>query len=172
MNPEIDTTTELKSFLSFKLADKTFALEVEKVIEIIEVPKITSIPKAPAHMKGVINLRGQVLPLIDTCVKFGLPEIEPDLNTCIIVIDLLLKEKTIRFGAMVSQVLEVLEKEEGQIHASPSIEANYNLEFVKGIIKENEDFIVVLDIDKTFSVEEVKLMKNTNEKKTKASKTK
>ncbi|MBL6448593.1 purine-binding chemotaxis protein CheW [Fulvivirga sp. 29W222] len=172
MNYEIDTAKALKSFLSFKLADKTFALEVEKVIEIIEVPKITSIPKAPAHMKGVINLRGQVLPLIDTCVKFGLPAIEPDLNTCIIVIDLLLKEKTIRFGAMVSQVLEVLEKEEDHIHASPSIEANYNLEFVKGIIKENEDFIVVLDIDKTFSVEEVKLMKNANEKKTETSKTK
>ena len=160
---ETEVTKQLKSYLSFKLHDELFALEVEKVVEILEVPKITHIPKAPKHMKGVINLRGQVLPLIDTCVKFGLSPIEPDINTCIIVIDLAIADKTIRFGAMVTQVLEVLEKEDGSLQPSPSIETNYNLEFIKGILRCDEDFVIVLNIDKTFSLEEAESMENTTE---------
>ncbi|UII20820.1 chemotaxis protein CheW [Fulvivirga ligni] len=149
-----------KSYLTFKLSDKTFALEIENVIEIIEVPQITIIPKAPEHMRGVVNLRGQVLPLIDTSIKFGLPAIKTDINTCIVVMEIPSLDKTIKFGAMVNQVLDVLEKSEEDIHESPSLEANYNLEFVKGIIKSDEDFIVVLDIHKTFSTDEVRLLKN------------
>lgn len=155
---EMELTKQLKSYLTFKLHDELFALEVEKVIEILEVPKITHIPKAPEYMKGVINLRGQVLPLIDTCIKFGLAPIKPDVNTCIIVIDLEMEDKTVRFGALVNQVLEVLEIEADKLQPSPSLETNYNLEFIKGILRAEEEFIIVLNIDSTFSVEEVETL--------------
>ena len=166
MSVEIDINKKLNSYLTFTLHKEVFALEIEKVVEILEVPHITHIPKAPRYMKGVVNLRGQVIPLIDTCQKFGLPAIEIDQNTCIIIIDLEIAERNIRFGAMVDQVQEVLEKEEGSLLPSPSIEANYNLEFIKGIIRDKEDFVIVLDIDKTFSTDEVELLKNAEQKQT------
>jgi len=162
MITEIDLTKELKSYLTFILHEEVFALEIEKVVEIIEVPHITHIPKAPKHMKGVINLRGQVIPLIDTCVKFGLPPVQVGVNTCIIIIDLQLEDKRVRFGALVDQVQEVLEQEEGSLAPSPNIEANYNLNFIKGILKEKDNFVIVLDIDQTFSVEEAELLRANN----------
>ncbi len=165
MSTEVEVTKELQSFLTFNLNKEVFALEIKKVVEILEVPHITHIPKAPDYMKGVVNLRGQVIPLIDTCLKFGLPAIEVTKNTCIIIIDIEAGDKKIRFGAMVDQVQEVLEKEEGSLVPSPSIEASYNLDFIKGIIKDKDKFIIVLDIDKTFSVEEVNLLRKSEEGK-------
>lgn len=163
MIQEVEETKKLKSYLSFKLNQETFAMEVEKVIEILEVPKVTHVPKAPNYMRGVINLRGMVLPLIDTCIKFGLPPIKFETETCIIVVDINVKGEKVRIGALVDQVLEVLEQDENNLQNSPSIEARYNLNFIKGIYKVEEDFIMVLDLEKAFTIEEVSLVKDSDD---------
>lgn len=154
---ELNLLEDVDSFLSFKLKEEVFALEVEKVIEIMEVPKITFIPKAPTYMKGVINLRGKVIPVIDAGLKFGLKPIELSINSCIIIVEIENQESQIEFGILVDQVLEVFEFSKNNLQASPSVDSDYNLEYIKGITKIEEEFVMVIDIDKAFSVGEIKL---------------
>jgi purine-binding chemotaxis protein CheW len=153
----------IDSYLSFKLDDEFFAVDVKKVIEILEVPGITSIPLAPDYMAGIINLRGKVLPLIDTKVKFGLKPIEFTVDTCIIVIEIKVEGELLQIGTLVDSVLEVLDVPLSQIQPSPSIEAKYKLEFIKGMIRRDEDFIMLLNLDEVFSIQDVMYMQDANE---------
>lgn len=154
----------MNSFLSFKLDDELFAVDVKKVIEILEVPSITKIPRAPKYMAGIINLRGKVLPLVDTKVKFGLDPIEFTVNTCIIVIEIEVEGEVLQIGTLVDAVLEVMEIPEDQIQPSPSIEASYKLEFIQGMFRKDENFIMLLNLSEVFSIQDVQYMQETNEK--------
>jgi len=162
-NREQEEAKEVNSYLSFKLDDEFFAVDVKQVIEILEVPNITKVPLAPEYMSGIINLRGKVLPLIDTKVKFGLDPVIHTINTCIIVIEITVEEEVIQIGAMVDSVLEVLEIETDDIQPSPSIEAKYPLEFIKGMFRKDERFIMLVSLDAVFSLEEVHFMQDANE---------
>jgi purine-binding chemotaxis protein CheW len=92
--------TESNSYLTFKLGEEEFGVHVSQVLNILEMTRITGVPKTPDYMKGVINLRGMVLPVIDTRIKFGMPETEYTSNTCIIVMDLDLDGDTVHIGAI------------------------------------------------------------------------
>jgi purine-binding chemotaxis protein CheW len=146
---------ETKSFLSFKLGDEHFTIPVMKIMEILEVPKITKVPQAPNFLVGVINLRGAVLPVIDTRIKFGMSQIEYTINTCILVLSIEVNEESLVVGALVDFVSEVFELEESKIQASPTIATKYKANFVQGMIKENDRFIMLLNIDKVFSSNEL-----------------
>ena len=153
MNESLSTLT---SYLSFKLGDETFAANVSKVLNILEMTKITKVPKAPNYMKGVINLRGTVLPLIDTRIKFGLTETEFTANTCILVLDITIGEDNLQVGGLVDAVQEVLEIEPKQILPPPNIGTKYHSEFISGMYKAGEEqFIMILDMDKVFSFDEL-----------------
>ena len=153
----------LDSFLTFKMDDELFGVDVKKVIEILEVPSITKIPLAPEYMAGIINLRGKVLPLIDTKVKFGLSPIEFKVDTCIIVIEIEVEGEVLQIGTLVDAVLEVLEISGSDIQPSPSIEAKYKLEFIRGMIRKDEEFIMLLNLDEVFSIQDVMYMQEANE---------
>lgn len=161
---ELNLMEELDSYLSFNLKNEVFALEVGKVIEIMEVPNITFVPKAARYMKGVINLRGKVIPVIDAGLKFGLEPIDLTINSCIIIIKLETEENEIEFGIIVDQVLEVFELSKNKLQASPNVDDNYNLDYIKGITKIEEDLIMVIDIDKAFKAGEIKLKNELNKK--------
>ncbi len=152
----------IHSFLSFKLGEEFFAVDVIKVIEILEVPGITSIPLSPDYMAGVINLRGKVLPLVDTKVKFGLEPIQFTVDTCIIVIEIEVEGEVLQIGTLVDSVLEVLEIPQAEIQPSPSIEARYKLDFIRGMFKKEEDFVLLLNLDAVFSIQDVMYMQDTN----------
>jgi purine-binding chemotaxis protein CheW len=153
MNENLSTLT---SYLSFKLGEETFAANVSKVLNILEMTKITKVPKAPDYMKGVINLRGTVLPLVDTRIKFGLTPTEFTANTCILVLDIVIGEESLQVGGLVDAVQEVLEIEPHQILPPPNIGSKYHSEFILGMFKATEDqFIMILDMDKVFTVEEL-----------------
>ena len=146
----------LTSYLSFKLGEETFAANVSKVLNILEMTKITKVPKAPEYMKGVINLRGTVLPLVDTRIKFGLSATEFTVNTCILVLDIQVGDDNVQVGALVDAVQEVLEIEPQQILPPPNIGSKYHSSFISGMYKANdEQFIMILDMDKVFSTEEI-----------------
>jgi len=146
----------LTSYLSFKLGDETFAANVSKVLNILEMTKITKVPKAPEYMKGVINLRGTVLPLVDTRIKFGLTPTEFTANTCILVLDIQIENDTLQVGALVDAVQEVLEIEPYQILPPPNIGSKFHSQFIVGMYKATEEqFIMILDMDKVFSTEEL-----------------
>jgi purine-binding chemotaxis protein CheW len=153
-----ETTLGIHSYLSFRLADETFAVNVNKVLEILEVPHLTTVPKSPAYMRGVINLRGTVLPVIDTRVKFGLSATSFTVNTCVVVLDIAIDNDQMVIGALVDTVQEVLEIGSDQIKPSPSIGSKYKSEFIQGMVKIEEQFLMLLNIDRVFSTEELSLL--------------
>ncbi len=147
--------TESVQYLTFKLGDETFALDVAKVREILEESSITKVPQTPDFMRGVINLRGSVVPVIDMRLKFGMSRTERTVNTCIIVVEVQLENELIVLGALADSVQEVIEMEASQIEAAPHIGTRLNSNFIKGMGKHDHRFIMILDIDKLFSSEEL-----------------
>jgi purine-binding chemotaxis protein CheW len=155
---------KLGSYLTFTLNEESFAINVARVIEILEVPRITKIPKAPDYMKGVINLRGNVLPIIDTRIKFSMPSTENTIDTCIIVLEIDIEDEQIIIGAIVDSVKEVVEFSDMDIKPSPAIGTQYNAEFIEGIVKLNDKFSMILDIGKIFSVNDIPVLNQQENK--------
>jgi purine-binding chemotaxis protein CheW len=157
-----ETATKINSYLTFKLGDEIFGANVAKVLNILEMTKITKVPKAPLYMKGVINLRGSVLPLIDTRIKFDMGETEYTPNTCILVLDIDLNGESVHVGALVDSVQEVLEIDDNQIQPPPSIGSKYRSEFIEGMAKINDEFIMLLNMDLIFSTSELSLLRDSS----------
>ncbi len=155
---EIAETTQ---YLSFKLDDEVFALDIWKVREVLDYTEITKVPKTPEFMKGVINLRGGVVPVVDMRLKFGLPEAEKTVNTCIIIIEVTVDGETTVLGALVDSVQEVLDLEPGQIEPAPRIGTRLRTDFIRGMGKRDNRFLMILDIDKIFSADELAIVENT-----------
>ncbi len=137
-------------YLTFKLANAEYGVKILKVREIIGVMEITAVPKTPFYAKGVINLRGNVIPVVDLRLKFGLIEIEHTEQTCIIVVDV---GKEI--GIIVDTVLEVLDIESDQVEPPPSIGGVGETTFIMGMGKVGDDVKILLDIDKVLMDEDV-----------------
>lgn len=152
------------SFLSFTLGDEAFATNVAKVLNILEMIKITKVPKTPDYMLGVINLRGSVLPLIDLRIKFGLKQTAFTTKTCILVLEVEVNKDLLKVGALVDSVQEVFEVSPEKIQPPPNIGSKYKSDIIYGIVMPSEEFIMLLDMDKIFSVDElVDLKKNSDE---------
>lgn len=151
----------INSYLTFKLGEEVFAANVSKVLNILEMTKVTRVPKAPEYMKGVINLRGAVLPLIDTRSKFEMEETEYTTNTCILVLDINMSGESVHVGALVDSVQEVIEFEETSILPAPSIGTKYKSEFIQGMARIGDNFVMILNMDLVFSTEELSLLKES-----------
>lgn len=158
-----EKNSEINSYLSFRLDSEVFAANVSRVINILEMQPITKVPQSPEYMKGVINLRGRVLPVVDLRIKFGLPEAATTVDTCIIVLNIELEGEEIMVGAMVDAVKEVLELKDEDIAPSPTIGTKYNNEFIDGMYRVDENFIMILNINKVFSTEEIIDVKTKSE---------
>jgi purine-binding chemotaxis protein CheW len=154
MKTNINTTN---SYLTFRLGEELYAANVKNVTNIVELSKITKIPRTPEYMIGIINLRGSVLPVIDTRKKFNLPATEFTVNTCILVLEVEVKNKIINIGALADSVSEVIEINDNEIKDPPSIGFSLNQSFITGVYKkkDEENFILILDIDSIFSTEEI-----------------
>jgi purine-binding chemotaxis protein CheW len=151
----VTSIREAVQYLTFKLSDETFALDVSKVREILEFTKVTKVPQTPDFMRGVINLRGSVVPVIDMRLKFGMSAIEQTVNTCIIVVEVQQEEEVVILGTLADSVQEVIEMEPEQIEAAPHIGTHLKTDFIKGMGKHDGRFIMILDIDKVFSGSEI-----------------
>ncbi|MFA7405645.1 MAG: chemotaxis protein CheW [Pelobacteraceae bacterium] len=151
----VSSITETTQYLTFKLDEEVFALDVAKVREILEYTTVTKVPRTPDFMRGVINLRGSVVPVIDLRLKFGMTATEQTVNTCIIVAEVGMEGETILLGALADSVQEVDEMEPGQIEAAPHIGTRLNTDFIRGMGKQDGNFVMILDIDKVFSSDEL-----------------
>ena len=147
--------TETVQYLTFKLDDETFAVDVAKVREILDFSTVTKVPQTPDFMRGVINLRGSVVPVVDMRLKFGMSETTKTVNTCIIVMEITLDNETAVVGALADSVQEVLELEPESIEPAPRIGTKLNTDFLVGMGKQNETFIMILNIDKVFTLDEL-----------------
>lgn len=146
---------ESTQYLTFTLGEEVFAVDVARVREILELTTITQVPQVPPYMRGVINLRGSVVPVIDMRLKFGMSATEKTVNTCIIVVEVQMEGETIVLGALADSVQEVIEMEGGQIEPAPHIGTHLNTEFIRGMGKHDERFVMILDIDRVFSSDEL-----------------
>ncbi len=149
------TISDTRQYLTFKLGEEVFALEVANVREILEFIPITKVPRTPDFMTGVINLRGSVVPVTDMRLKFGMSETEKTVNTCIIVVEVNIEGEKALLGALVDSVQEVFELEAQQIEPPPRLGLGMKTEFIEDMGKRDNQFVIILDIDKVFSMEEL-----------------
>jgi purine-binding chemotaxis protein CheW len=151
------TVAETTQYLTFKLADEIFALDISKVREVLDFTAITKVPRTPEFMRGVINLRGSVVPVVDLRLKFGMSKTEQTVNTCIIITEVAVDGEPTVLGALADSVQEVMDLGPDQIEPAPKIGTKLNTQFIMGMGKHNEHFVIMLNIDKVFSVDEIAL---------------
>jgi purine-binding chemotaxis protein CheW len=141
------TTSRAGKYLTVSLANQEYGVEILKVREIIGMVPITTVPRTPEFVKGVINLRGKVIPVVDLRLKFGMESIEQTDETCIIVVDVL----GIEMGVIVDRVSEVLNIAEENIEDTPSFGTNVNTDFILGMGKKDSQVAILLDISAVLS---------------------
>ena len=157
---------ETTQYLTFKLDEELFALDISKVREVLDLTAITKVPRTPEYMLGVINLRGSVVPVVDLRIKFGMTRSEKTVNTCIIITEVMVDEETVILGALVDSVQEVIDLEPGDLEPPPKIGARLNTDFIKAMGKHNDKFIIILFIDKVFSTSELVMVQHAGEEAT------
>jgi len=137
-------------YLTFKLGEESFALDVAEVREILDFTTVTKVPRTPSFMRGVINLRGSVVPVMDLRLKFGMSATQQTVNSCIIVVEMTMEGDSVVIGVLADAVQEVIDLEPEQIEPPPRIGTKLNTEFILGMGKHNGAFMMILDIDRIF----------------------
>ncbi len=149
------TITETLLYLTFKLEDEIFAIDVSQVREVLDITTITKVPQTPDFMRGVINVRGSVVPVVDMRRKFGMPPVDNTTDTRIVVMEVTMDGETIILGAQADAVKEVIELEPGDIEPPPRLGTRWRTDLIKGIGKRNDIFMLLLDVDRLFSSDEL-----------------
>lgn len=147
--------TASNQYLAFRLDSELFAVGVDKIREIIDFTTVTKVPRTPESMRGVINLRGNVVPVIDMRAKFEVLQGPDTVDTCIVVLEVSMDEETTIIGALVDSVKEVFDMEADMIEPPPKIGTNLSTDFILGMGQRDNDFIIILDVDRVFSTEEL-----------------
>jgi purine-binding chemotaxis protein CheW len=144
-------------YLTFMLGKEVYGLEILKVQEIIGMIPPTRVPGTPQFVRGIINLRGKVIPVIDLRLKFGLESVPDTQKTCIVVVQVGYQDRRVTMGIIVDEVSEVLRIGEDQIEPPPSFGARVDTEFLLGIGKVGEKVVLLLDTDTVLSLKEASL---------------
>lgn len=155
LNDEMDEDTQKGKFLTFSLGNECYGLEISHVTEIIGIQPITGIPELPNYVKGIINLRGKIIPVMDVRLRFKKPFQEYNDRTCVIVIDI----KNISIGLIVDSVSEVLAIPDSNIVPPPDMKAVQN-KYIKGIGKVENEIKLLLDCEKLISEDEATTFSN------------
>ncbi len=150
-----DNRTKAGKYLTFRLAAEEYGLEILKVQEIIQMQAITRIPRTPEFVRGVINLRGKVIPVVDLRRKFDLDHLEDTERTCIIVVQIRANDHLMIMGVIIDEVREVLDIPEASIEDAPAFGSSIDTEFILGMGKIGATVKILLDIDKVLSIQEI-----------------
>lgn len=144
-------------FLTFCLGEEEYGVEILCVREIIGITNITPLPQTPPHVKGIINLRGKIIPVIELRAKFGMDTLAFTDETCIIVVEVMQKgaEESFQTGVIVDSVREVMDIDSAQIEPSPRFGGNLNTEYIMGMGKAKDRVIILLDINRVLTLEEI-----------------
>ncbi|MFH1081639.1 MAG: chemotaxis protein CheW [Pseudomonadota bacterium] len=142
-------------YLTFTLAGEEYGISILKVKEIIGLMAITMVPQTPGYVKGVINLRGKVIPVVDLRLKFGMPVMEYSERTCIIVVEIRVDASSILIGIVVDAVSEVLNIKAGEIEETPNFGSRLQTDYILGMAKAGEGIKILLDIDRVLRAEEL-----------------
>ena len=148
-------------FLSFYMADEQYGIDISSVKEIIALMKTTPVPKTPKYFKGVMNLRGIIIPVVDLRAKFGMEETQPDMQTAIIIVTI----GGTSIGFVVDRVEEVLNITEEQLSEAPQFGTNIDTDFIRSMARVGEEVVMLLDLERLFSEEELTNFENVQQTK-------
>ena len=158
---EDTNTISSQQYVTFSLGDELFGVEVTRTREILSLTPVTKVPQTPDYLLGVINLRGQVVPVVDMRLKLGLPAGDETEDSCIIVVEIQVDGEPIIVGALADAVREVLDIRADQIEPPPRIGTRLKTEFITGMGKIDEQFMILLNIDRIFNNEELAFVQDS-----------
>lgn len=148
-------TSDIRQYLTFTLGDEQFALETSVVSEVLEMMRVTRIPRTPEFLQGVINLRGNAATIVDLRVKFGMGKTTPTEDTCIIVVERDYDGENLHVGILADSVAEVMELSDKSILETPEMGTAIDASFLAGMARRDDDFIMIFNPDKLFALEEL-----------------
>lgn len=155
------------TYLTFRLESEYFAATIDKAVNILEMLPITPVPRSPEYMKGVINVRGEVLPVVDTRMKFGMSPVEISKTTVIIVFSVDIAGEKAEVGALVDEPGTVADISDDELTEAPAIGGKYKSELINGTFKLDDKFVLALDVDKVFTLDELREIKDMSEEDSK-----
>ncbi|MCA1944197.1 MAG: chemotaxis protein CheW [Desulfovibrio sp.] len=150
-----ETMAQLNQHLTFTLGEEHFACNIASVREILDAAETTRIPMTPPYMRGVINVRGHAVPVVDLRVKFGMETAPDTVNTCVIITEIIVGTETVLLGALADSVQEVLEIPQDTISPPPRLGASIDTRFMTGMARMGDRFCMLLDLNAVFSVDEL-----------------
>ena len=158
----IETGEKESQYLTFLLGGEMYAIGILNIKEIIEYGQVTEVPMMPAFIRGIINLRGRVVPVINLLARFGKPSSEVTKRTCIVIIEAGAEDERQDIGMVVDSVSEVLDIPASEIEPAPSFGAKIRSDFISGMGKVGGKFVVMLSVNKVLSVEEMSMLSSVN----------
>lgn len=163
-NVKLDSAsqTEADQYLTFILSKEEFAVPIMQVKEIIEYHDLTNVPMVPEFIAGALNLRGSIVPVINLAVKFGMPPSEISRRTCVVIMEVTVDNEQVVMGILVDKVLQVLDIADEDIDAAPTLGAQIRTDFIKGMGKLEDRFVIILAITKVLSAEEIAVVGKVN----------
>jgi purine-binding chemotaxis protein CheW len=141
--------------LTFKLADEVYGVDIMSVREVLDYTSVTKVPQTPDFMVGVINLRGNVVPVLDLRLKFGMGATQKTVNTCVIIVEVEIDDESTVLGALADSVQEVVEFLGENIEEAPKIGTQLNTAFIEGMAKKDDGFVIILNVNSVFSSSEI-----------------
>jgi purine-binding chemotaxis protein CheW len=150
----VQAITQAAHYITFRLGDESFAVDVARVREVLDLTQITRVPTAPPYMRGVINVRGSAIPVVDLRLKFGLEAVANTVNTRILVLELDIDDERAVVGGLADSVHEVVEIEPNDIGEPPRIAMRWRSDLILGMVKRDEQFLIILDIARVFANDE------------------
>lgn len=152
--------TKRERYLTFHLGEEQYGIAIDKIKEIIAMMKVTSVPKTPSYMRGVVNLRGSIIPVIDTRLRFGMQEIEPDMHTAIIIVEV----EKVNIGFIVDRVEEVSSIDSDNLSEPPKFGDNADTDFICNVAQIEDNVVMILDVLKLFEVSELESLEKIQDK--------
>ena len=153
---EATTASSTAQYLTFKLDQELFAVDIAKVREVLEFTSMTKVPRTPDFMRGVINLRGNVVPVVDMRLKLGLSMTEKTVDTCVVISEVDVDGERTVLGALVDSVQEVIDLDASNVAPPPHMGSRVDTAVIRGMGKRDEQFIMILDLDRVFTAEELR----------------
>jgi len=153
---EATTASSTAQYLTFKLDQELFAVDIAKVREVLEFTSMTKVPRTPDFMRGVINLRGNVVPVVDMRLKLGLSITEKTVDTCVVISEVAVDGESTVLGALVDSVQEVIDLDASNVAPPPHMGSRVDTAVIRGMGKRDEQFIMILDLDRVFTAEELR----------------
>ncbi len=153
---ESTTASSTAQYLTFKLDQELFAVDIAKVREVLEFTSMTKVPRTPDFMRGVINLRGNVVPVVDMRLKLGLSITEKTVDTCVVISEVAVDGESTVLGALVDSVQEVIDLDASNVAPPPHMGSRVDTAVIRGMGKRDEQFIMILDLDRVFTAEELR----------------